>query len=82
MRKAISQTLALTLILSLAGTSFIAHAAVKAGSSFSKAGMSSVSGGKKFTNTRIRNFLNFDRRDFCCSLVAHQYVDSISQILD
>ena len=41
-RKAISQTLALTLILSLAGTSFIAHAAVKAGSSCSKAEMSSV----------------------------------------
>ena len=61
MRKAISQTLALTLILSLAGTSFIAHAAVKAGSSCSKAGMSSVSGGKKFTCVKSGKKLVWDK---------------------
>ena len=64
MRKAISQTLALTLILSLAGTSFIAHAAVKAGSSCSKAGTTSVSGGKKFTCVKSGKKLVWDKGVF------------------
>ena len=61
MRKAISGTLTLSLLLSIISSSLVAQAAVKSGSVCTKAGATSVVGGKKFTCVKSGKKLVWDK---------------------